>query len=254
MAIYNKTKLYFFKLANTFFDRDDIDWIKKNHKNGHKIVLIYLELIAQSTNKNGRLARMIKDKYYAYSIDEIASLIKEDVNDVLEALKILLELDLIIIEDYDTKEGNDIYFIPEALEVTNQTESAKKKQEQRKRKQERVDNCPPEIDKEIEQNLELRTKNLDTKKNNLDILDNKNCNLDLTCAFVDYIENQFERHLGINEEETFKDLFNNYSEENIKLAIDRAVKNDKKSVGYVKGILEHQENGFNYQEMAEKNY
>ena len=44
MAKYNKSKLYFYKLPDSFFERDEIEWFK-TQDNGHKKIIVYLELI-----------------------------------------------------------------------------------------------------------------------------------------------------------------------------------------------------------------
>ena len=81
MAKYNKSKLYFFKLPSSFFKRDEIEWLKTQN-NGYKVIVIYQELIFETINKDGILARRIGDEIKAYSTEEIARLINEDIVDV----------------------------------------------------------------------------------------------------------------------------------------------------------------------------
>ena len=64
---------------------------------------------------------------------------------------------------------DDMLYIEEALNYTNQTVGAKKKQEQRKRKKDKSPpNCPPDIDteKEIEKEKEIDKRN---KKKDLEL-------------------------------------------------------------------------------------
>ena len=57
--------------------------------------------------------------------------------------------------------------------------------------------------------------------------------------FKNYIENQFERTLSISEIEDLEEIINIYSQKELKLCIDEAVRRDRLSIGYIKGILEN---------------
>lgn len=226
MSKYNKSQLYFFMLTDKFYKRDEVRWLKKQ-KNGHQTINIYLEMIFECINKNGILCRQIGDEIEAYSNQDIAMLIEEPEEIVADAIEKLIKLKFI------TKLKDNTYFIEDALDLTNQSVSARKKQLQR-----RGNLCPPdiEIDKEIKEDIELITNN---KKQELEINLDNNSDLDLNCAFKNYIESQFERTLSISEIEALEEIINIYSQKELKLCIDEAVRRDRLSIGYIKGILEN---------------
>ena len=95
MAKYNKSKLYFYKLPDSFFERDEIEWFKIQD-NGHKKIVVYLELIFRTINKNGILGRMIGDNILPYSISDLSRLVNEDEELVEEALNDFIDIGFII--------------------------------------------------------------------------------------------------------------------------------------------------------------
>lgn len=157
MAVYNTTKLYFYKMPVTFTERDEITYLK-SLSNGRTVILIYLELIAKTINKTGILAKVLGDEKIPYTIKELSRIINEEESDIEESLELLRKLNLV----YKLKD--ETYFIPEALSMTNQSVSANKKEKQKQGK-----NFPPEeeIEKELEnKKIEKEKKKSDKKKEN----------------------------------------------------------------------------------------
>ena len=228
MSKYNKSKLYFYMLNDKFFERDEVEWLQ-NQDNGYRIIVIYLKLIFKCINKNGILCRTIGDETEAYSTSDIAKLIGEPEDIVIDALEKLIKLKFIIqLED-------DTYFIEDALDLTNQSVSARKKQLQR-----RGNNCPPyiEIDKDEEKDIELINNSIEKQ---LEVNLNDSSNLALNCAFRDYVERRFNRTLSIREVEDLEKLVELYSQQELKICIDEAVHRNKMSIGYLRGILENRD-------------
>jgi len=226
MSKYNKSQLYFLMLTDKFYKRDEVRWLKKQ-EHGHQTINIYLQMIFECINKDGILCRQIGDEIESYSTEDIAMLIEEPEEIVADAIEKLIKLKFI------TKLKDNTYFIEDALDLTNQSVSARKKQLQR-----RGNLCPPdiEIDKEIEEDIELITNN---NKQELEINLDNNSKFDLNCVFKNYIEDQFERTLSISEIEELEEIINIYSQKELKLCIDEAVRRDRLSIGYIKGILEN---------------
>jgi hypothetical protein len=83
MAVYNTTKLYFYKMPVTFTERDEITYLK-SLSNGRTVILIYLELIAKTINKTGILAKVLGDEKIPYTIKELSRIINEEENDIEE--------------------------------------------------------------------------------------------------------------------------------------------------------------------------
>lgn len=65
---------------------------------------------------------------------------------------------------------DDMLYIEESLNYTNQTVGAKKKQEQRKKKKDKSPlECLPDIDKEIEEEKKIRNKRKEERGKSLDL-------------------------------------------------------------------------------------
>lgn len=161
MSEYNKTNMYFIKLYDSFINSDEIRWIESQER-GAEIVLMFIRLMMVAKNKDGgKLARIVGKMITPYDINEMASVTFQTEERVIEALEILQKAELVVKED-------DCYTIPKALEFTNQTTvGAVKKQNERKRKVDKMDdNCLTEIeedkDKEKEERIKKKEKEEDT--------------------------------------------------------------------------------------------
>lgn len=160
MADYNKTKMYFFKFPNTFFDKDEIEELLSDF-DGANTVILYLRLITLATNKEGYLCKLIAGELKPYSVEELSRKTNTDIDDLKNRMTRLREVGLIELKD-------NMIFIEEALNYTNQTVGAEKKEKQRKKKKEKdknkEDNCPPDIE-ERNNILETRNQNIETINN-----------------------------------------------------------------------------------------
>lgn len=160
MANYNKTQMYFFKFPNTFFDKDEIEELLSDF-DGANTVILYLRLITLATNKEGYLCKLIAGELKPYSVEELSRKTNTDIDDLKNRMTRLREVGLIELKD-------NMIFIEEALNYTNQTVGAEKKEKQRKKKKEKdkskEDNCPPDIE-ERNNILETRNQNIETINN-----------------------------------------------------------------------------------------
>lgn len=160
MADYNRTKMYFFKFPNTFFDKDEIEELLSDF-DGANTVILYLRLITLATNKEGYLCKLIAGELKPYSVEEISRKTNTDIDDLKNRMTRLKEVGLIELKD-------NMIFIEEALNYTNQTVGAEKKEKQRKKKKEKDKNkediCPPDIE-ERNNILETRNQNIETINN-----------------------------------------------------------------------------------------
>lgn len=160
MADYNKTKMYFFKFPNTFFDKDEIEELLSDF-DGANTVILYLRLITLATNKEGYLCKLIAGELKPYSVEEISRKTNTDIDDLKNRMTRLREVGLIELKD-------NMIFIEEALNYTNQTVGAEKKEKQRKKKKDKDKNkediCPLDIE-ERNNILETRNQNIETINN-----------------------------------------------------------------------------------------
>lgn len=159
MAKYNKSQLYFFKFPNTFFDSDEIEDILKDD-DGPSIVILYLKLILLATNKMGYLGRIIAGELKPYTTEELFKKTDTSKENFIKWTKKLNDVGLLELKD-------KMLFIEDALNYTNQTVGAFKKQLQRNNEEICPPNCPPEEDNR-NQNLELRNQNSEIINNKKD--------------------------------------------------------------------------------------
>ena len=122
---------------------------------------MYLRLITLATNKEGYLCKLIAGELKPYSVEELSRKTNTDIDDLKDRMTKLKEVGLIELKD-------NMIFIEEALNYTNQTGGAEKKEKQRKKKKEKdknkEDNCPPDIE-ERNNILETRNQNIETINN-----------------------------------------------------------------------------------------
>lgn len=158
MAKYDKnTKFYWLQLKEDFFEEDSIEWLEEQ-ENGHKYSLFYLKLCLKSLKTNGILIRKVGNILVPYDNKKLAEMTKTPVDTVIVAMELLKGIGLIQI-----LENGELYITQLENMIGSQSKSALKKQQQRQLKQQllieggqEVDICPPKIEIEIEQELEIK--------------------------------------------------------------------------------------------------
>jgi predicted phage replisome organizer len=152
MAEYRKEKYYWFKLKDDFFKRHDIKIIK-SMPNGKDYVIFYLQLLCESLSHNGKLRF---NEEIPYSEEMLSVITDTNIDIVRSAMKLFVQLKIIDIMDDQT-----IYMTKLQNMVGSTTVGAEKKKLQRNKSIElleggqKVDICPPEINKEKEIDIEI---------------------------------------------------------------------------------------------------
>lgn len=157
MAKYDTTKFYWLQLKEDFFDEDAIDWLEEQ-PNGKEYSLFYLKLCLKSLRTHGVLIRQVGNMLVPYDHVKLGELTKTNPDTVMVAMNLLLNIGLV-----KKLENGELYLTQVEHMIGSQSKSAFKKQQQRltNKKQhlieggQKVDNCPPDIEKEIELELEL---------------------------------------------------------------------------------------------------
>ena len=147
MSTYNNQAMFFFQKPENYY-RQDFVRILRREKDGFEILVLYEELLIETLNKDGILAKVFGEELVSYSTDELAFNFLHKKRIVENGIKRLKELK--VIEEKD----NGILFFPHALLFTKRTTiGAEKKKKQRSKKIEKLDNCPTyiELEEEIEQ-------------------------------------------------------------------------------------------------------
>ena len=232
MADYNtKTKYYFYKLYNDFFDIDVIDHLKRT-ESGSKTIIIYEQLIFKTINKSGYLLKTLGDEIIPYTIKDLAIKLGEEEKEFEKHFKTLIKYKLI-------EEVNGIYYIPAGIKLVEKTDGARRKEDQRANQQAKENDpsfCPPLCPPEIKKDIEERNKNIDIRNLEVD-LDDRTSGFNLYCAFIKKTEERFGRKLGSDESERLKYLIDIYGQEEVLYALNESSRVEKLSVGYMEGIL-----------------
>ena len=153
MAEYRKEKFYWLKLKRDFFKRHDIK-VVESMDNGKEYILFYMKLLLESVDHNGNLRF---NETIPYNEKMLATITDTNIDIVRNAMKIFTELKLIDIMDDSTIYMNEVNNM-----IGIQTYGAEKKQLQLQKKNNvleimggtKVENLPPDIDKELDKEKE----------------------------------------------------------------------------------------------------
>lgn len=152
MAKYDKRRLFWIKLTDTFMSGDTVDFLM-SQKEGANYVVLYQMLCLKTVNNGGVLAGELGEILVPYNIEKIQRDCKWfSIDTVRHALNLYMQLGLV----YEINNG--ILAISDFDElVGSQTYGAAKKAVQKQKKLpeltkggQKVENFPPEIEKEIE--------------------------------------------------------------------------------------------------------
>ena len=214
MGKYDNTKFYWLQLKEDFFEDDAIQWLEEQEK-GKEYSLFYLKLCLKSLKTNGILIRNVGNLLVPYDAKKLAEITKTDFDTVVVAMQLLEKIGLIKI-----LENGEIYLEQLEQMIGSQSIGAFKKQQQRRIGQTNVhqvsSKCPIEKEKEIE---------IDISSSYLKI--------------IEIFENEFARLLSPMEIETVESWTKSFQNEMIVYALSIAVRNNKKTFGYIEGILKN---------------
>lgn len=214
MGKYDNTKFYWLQLKEDFFEDDAIQWLEEQEK-GKEYSLFYLKLCLKSLKTNGILIRNVGNLLVPYDAKKLAEITKTDFDTVVVAMQLLEKIGLIKI-----LENGEIYLEQLEQMIGSQSIGAFKKQQQRRIGQTNVhqvsSKCP--IEKEIEIDIDISSSYL---------------------KIIEVFENEFARLLSPMEIETVESWTKSFQNEMIVYALSIAVRNNKKTFGYIDGILKN---------------
>ena len=142
-------KYYWLKLKRDFFKRHDIR-IVESMPNGKDYILFYLKLLLESIDHEGTLRF---SETIPYNEQMLSVVTNTNIDTVRSAMNLFIELNMMTVFDDKT-----IYMTEVDKLIGSETEWAKKKREQRLKKDNvpaLSSNCPTEIEKEKEIHKEL---------------------------------------------------------------------------------------------------
>ena len=156
MAKYDATKFYWLQLREDFFDEDAIDWLEEQ-PNGKEYSLFYLKLCVKSLRTNGVLIRRVGNMLIPYDHVKLGELTKTSPDTVIVAMNLLLQIGLV-----ERLENGELYLTQVENMIGSQSKGAFKKQQQIARRNvnlieggARVEKIPPDIDIEIDKEIEI---------------------------------------------------------------------------------------------------
>lgn len=157
MSQYDKTKFYWLQLKEDFFDEDAIDWLEEQ-PHGKEYSLFYLKLCLKSLRTNGILIRKVGNMLVPYDHVKLGELTKTNPDTVVVAMKLLVQIGLVRVLD-----NGEFYLTQVEDMIGSQSKGAFKKEQQRLTQKDNKlivsgqmeDKCPPDIEIELEKDIEL---------------------------------------------------------------------------------------------------
>ena len=222
-------RYYYLMLKENFFESDDLIFLE-SMENGYLYSNILLKLYLKSLKEKGRL--MYKDKI-PYNSKMISQITRHNIDVVDKAIKIFKELGIL-----DILDNGAIYMLDiENFIGKSSTNADRQRQYQRRINQEKQELLPEcknsnkNSDEHIEIEIELKNKDK-----------NKTLNYNTTTNLYNYIEQNFGRTLSPIEYETINSWLSLSFEKNdiekiICYAVKIAVMSNKRTFGYINGIL-----------------
>jgi predicted phage replisome organizer len=159
----NNEKYYYIKLKDSYFDQDNIK-VLESMKNGHTYSLIIIKMYLKAAKTAGQLMMTQRIPYDPSNVDTLASVLGHDVDHVKEAIRLGVELDLIKIID-----GKEIWMTEIQNMIGQSSTEADRIRSYRKKLDAKTlpksadvqmyDKCTPEIEIEIEKEIEIKKEN-----------------------------------------------------------------------------------------------
>ena len=228
-------KYYYLKLRDNFFDNDDIA-ILESMPDGILYSNILLKLYLRSLKNNGKL--MFNDRI-PYNAQMLSTITRQPVAVVEKSVGIFKEMGLIEVLD-----NGAIYMLDiQNFIGSSNTEADRKREYRRKialeKGQKLLGHSSGHLSDEQAPEIEIEIENKDIKENR-DIKEIDSAKDNSPAAIAEY----YQSRVGVLDGKQFEQLldyirFDHMEYELVKLAIDKAADNSKRSFGYVNSILKN---------------
>lgn len=235
MSTENK-RFYWIKLRQDFFNKETIDWLQ-DQENGYAYIVLYLKLCLMTANNGGKLIRTVGDLTIPYDVKKISQKTGIDFDTVTIAMGLFKHLGLLV-------EGTEgVLNLPEVpMMVGNESaskEAIKKRKQRQKNKAQGMQggticpqiegtNCPTEY---RDKSIENREEKVESRKKETGASDDG-----LKNVITAYRKNIYPMP-GEMDLEKLKGLIDDFGSNAVIKAIDRAVARNKRSLAYIRGIL-----------------
>ena len=226
-------KYYYLKLRDNFFDNDDIA-ILESMPDGILYSNILLKLYLRSLKNNGKL--MFNDRI-PYNAQMLSTITRQPIAVVEKAVGIFKEMGLI-----DVLDNGAIYMLDiQNFIGSSNTEADRKREYRRKIALEKGQKLLGHLSGQMsdEQAPEIENRDIEEIENR-DIEEIDSAKDKSPAAIAEY----YQSRIGVLDGKQFEQLidyikFDHMEYELVKLAIDKAADNSKRSFGYVNSILKN---------------
>lgn len=184
MDSYNSQPMFFFQKPENYYRQDFVRQIRRE-KDGYEILTLYEELLIETLNKDGILAKVFGEELVPYSVEELSFNFFHKKRIIEKGLELFKKLNIV-------EEKNDgTLFFPQTLIYTKRTTvGAEKKKVQRNKQKEKMDKCPPYIEQEKEIEIENNIITTQPEQNKIEESLNENNNKDQFSKLLDEYENE----------------------------------------------------------------
>lgn len=228
-------KYYYLKLRDNFFDNDDIA-ILESMPDGILYSNILLKLYLRSLKNNGKL--MFNDRI-PYNAQMLSTITRQPIAVVEKAVGIFKEMGLIEVLD-----NGAIYMLDiQNFIGSSNTEADRKREYRRKialeKGQKLLGHLSGQMSDEQAPEIEIENRDIEETENR-DIEEIDSAKDKSPAAIAEY----YQSRIGVLDGKQFEQLidyirFDHMEYELVKLAIDKAADNSKRSFGYVNSILKN---------------
>lgn len=246
-------RFYWIKLKTDFFDLPTIDWLQEQ-KNGCEYIVLYQKLCLLASNTGGTLVRKVGEMIIPYDVRKISEVTRFKYDTVIVAMELYKKIGLIF------EEGDGVFTIANFENmVGSESKWAEKKRLQRDNKKDKVPKLLPKKENTNKDNSEdfvpqsseknpptLSDKRLESRDKSIEI---DNISTTIIGASVTEIYRSYADNIhpitGQIEADRLAELTKKYGVTWVLAAIQRAVLRNKRSLGYIEGILKGWDtNGF----------
>lgn len=239
-------RYYWLKLPKDFFQSETMRWLEEQ-PNGIYYSNFYLKLCLMSMNDNGMLIRRVGEMYIPYDVKRLSELTNINSDTIMVAIQLLQKVGLLEIMD------NGAFYLNQVKNmVGSETESAKRVRKHRnKTKALQCNENETQVKQLCNKNVaknetpENRDKRIDNREKIVEEIkeENSTTTTESENTFSE-IHKLYAGEISRNglccsplETEKLKNLLAQYGAEKLKKAIEIAVMRNKRSLGYVEGIL-----------------
>lgn len=246
-------RYYWLKLPQDFFQSETMRWLEEQ-PNGIYYSNFYLKLCLMSINDNGMLIRRVGEMYIPYDVKRLSELTNINQDTIMVAIQLLQKVGLLEILD------NGAFYLNQVKNmVGSETESTRRSRKSRENKKlelagnTRKKQPALQCNKNVTQNatLENRDKSIENRDKSIEIRVVEEENNNSTTTTTTTTEKDFEQihrmyaaEISRNglccspmETEKIKNLLAEYGTDKVREAIKVAVMRNKRSLGYIEGVL-----------------